>query len=111
MFRLKGSVNEKLMPVIVLGAVTPSGAQVMVTVDAVAVTGTETLLVPHVEPVHVPQLLGLPAESFVRACVLGVETCIDSPTVPVPLDTGPMVPDIVNDIPVYAEASIAQAPA
>jgi hypothetical protein len=73
-----------------------------------------------VVPVHVPQFgLGLPAESvagvpsafLAGACVAGVVTCIVSPGVPVPLETGPMVPEMVNDIPVYADASIVQMPA
>ncbi len=109
-------MSENEIPVIAFGVVTPNCAQVMLTVDAVAVTGTATL-VPQVVPVQVPQFgLGLPAESvagvpslfLAGACVLGVETCIVSPKVPVPLEIGPMVPDMVNEIPVYADASIAQ---
>jgi hypothetical protein len=106
------------MLVIAFGVVTPSWAQVIVTVVGVVVTGTATL-VPQVVPVHVPQLgLGLPAESVAAvpsgflagACVVGVVTCIVIPGVPVPLETGPIVPEMVNEIPVYADASIAQMP-
>ena len=98
------------MPVIAFGAVTPNCAQVNVTAVAVAVTGTATLE-PQVVAVQVPQFLGLPAESVLSAVVLGVETPIVSPTVPVPRETGPMLPETVNDIPVYADASMAHVAA
>jgi hypothetical protein len=103
-------VNENEIPVIAFGVVTPNCSQVNVTVVAVAVTGTATLE-PQVVAVQVPQFLGLPAESNLGASVLGVKTVIASPTVPVPFETGPMLPEIVNDIPVYADASMVQAPA
>jgi len=103
-------VNENEIPVIAFGVVTPNCAQVNVTVVAVAVTGTATLE-PQVAAVQVPQFLGLPAESVVGAVVLGVETPIISPTVPVPFETGPILPETVNEIPVYADASMAHAPA
>jgi hypothetical protein len=108
--RLKGSVNENEIPVIALGVVTPSCSHVNVTVAAVAITGTATLE-PQVTAVQVPQFFGLPAESVLGGVVLGVETAIVSPTVPVPVETGPILPATVNDIPVYADASMAHAPA
>ena len=61
------------MAEIALGVVTPSCAQVSLTVVAVAETGTETLE-PQVAAVHVPQLFGLPAESRAGFIVVGVET-------------------------------------
>jgi hypothetical protein len=103
-------VNENEIAAIAFGVVTPNCAQVNVTGVAVAVTGTATLE-PQVVAVQVPQFLGLPAESNLSPIVLGVETDIDSPTVPVPFETGPIVPEIVNDIPVYADASTVHAPA
>lgn len=99
-------MNE--IPAIASGVVTPNCAQVKVTVVAVAVTGT-AMLEPQVVAVQVPQFLGLPAESYLGAKVLGVGTCIANPTVPVPLETGPILPEIVNDIPVYADASMVHA--
>jgi hypothetical protein len=101
-------VNENEIPVIAFGVVTPNCAQVNAMVVAVAVTGTATLE-PQVVAVHVPQFLALPAESVLGAVVLGVETAINSPTVPVPCETGPILPETVNDIPVYADASMVHA--
>ena len=72
------------------GFVTPSCAQVKVTVVAVVLTGTDTL-VPQVVAVQVPQLLGPPAESVVGAAVAGSVTNTD---------IGPPVPDTVNEMPV-----------
>jgi hypothetical protein len=101
-------VNVNEIAETALGVVTPSCAQVNVTGVAVAVTGTATLE-PQEVAVQVPQFLGLPAESNLDPIVLGVETDINSSTVPVPFETGPIVPEIVNDIPVYADASMVHA--
>ncbi len=92
-------MNANEIAAIAAGVVTPNCVQVIVTVVAVVVTGTVTL-VPQLEPVHVPQFLGLFAESKAGFIVLGVETCIVSPTVPVPLETGPTLPDTVKEMPV-----------
>jgi hypothetical protein len=87
------------MAEIALGVVTPSCAQVSVTVDAVAETGTETLE-PQVVAVHVPQVLGLPAESTEGFIVVGVETEKEKLPVVAGLTAGPALPDTVNDMPV-----------
>ena len=86
------------MPAIALRVVTPNWSQVNSTAVAVAVTGT-TMLEPQVVAVQVPQFLGLPAESSLGAVVLGVETVIANPTLPVPVETGPMLPEMTKDIP------------
>jgi hypothetical protein len=91
-------VNENEMPAIALRVVTPNWSQVNSTAVAVAVTGTATLE-PQVVAVQVPQFLGLPAESSLGAAVLGVETVIANPTLPVPVETGPMLPEMTKDIP------------
>ena len=92
-------MKENEIPATAFVSVTPNCAQVILTVAAVPLTATATL-VPQVVAAQVPQFFGLPAESVLGAIVLGVATCIESPTVPVPLETGPMVPETVKDIPV-----------
>jgi len=80
------------------GVVTPSCAQVRLTGVGVVVTGTMTL-VPQLVAVQVPQFFGLPAESVPGLVVSGSPTETEIPPVPAS-------PEIVNEMPVYAEASI-----
>jgi hypothetical protein len=87
------------MAEIALGVVTPSCAQVSVTVVAVVDTGTETLE-PQLVAVHVPQLFGLPAESRPGFIVLGCKTENEMAPVVAGLTAGPALPDTVNDMPV-----------
>jgi hypothetical protein len=87
------------MPEIASGVVTPSCAQVSLTVVAAAETGIDTLE-PQVVAVHVPQLFGLPAESKAGFIVLGVETEKKKLPVVAGLTAGPALPDTVNDMPV-----------
>ena len=87
------------MAEIALGVVTPSCAQVSFTVVAVAETGTETLE-PQLVAVHVPQVLGLPAESRLGFIVLGCETEKKMLPVVAGLTAGPALPATANDMPV-----------
>jgi hypothetical protein len=96
---LGGTVSESPIWVIALGVVTPSCAQVKVTVVGVELTGTCTL-VPHVVAVQVPQSFGLPAESVPGLVVLGSPTDTEIAPKPASPTTGPALPEIVNEMPV-----------
>jgi hypothetical protein len=103
-------VNEKPIPEIALGVVTPRSAQVSVTGVAVSETGTEAPE-PQVAAVQAPQFFGLPDESRLTFIVAGVATEKDMLPVVAPPTAGPASPEMVNDMPVYADASMVQAAA
>jgi hypothetical protein len=75
------------MPVMAAGLVTPSSAQVRLTVLGVAPTGTGTLL-PQLD-VQLPQLLGPPAESVVGLVLPESLTDTSMPAEPPSPATGP----------------------
>ena len=95
---LDGRVSEIEMPVMAAGLVTPSSAQVRLTVLGVEPTGTRTLL-PQLDA-QVPQLLGPPAESVVGLVVPGSLTDRLMPAEPASPTAGPASPHTVNEMPV-----------